>query len=85
MRFRGVMVLRLFVGSCLDMMTFCSLGVRMTSFFVSFGRLGMLVSFSRLVMLLVLSWLMGGFFLFGGFCRVGMVNTLTVNCLVGVS
>ena len=86
--FRGVVVLRLFVGSCLAVMTFCSLGVSMTSFFVSFGMLGVLFIFSWLVMLLVLSWLCGGFVLFGGFCgvgRVGVVITLTVDRVVCVS
>ena len=88
MGFRGVVVLRLFVGSCLAMMTFSSLGVSMTSFFVSFGMLGMLVIFSGLVMLLVLSWLCGWFVLFGGFCgvgRVGVVITLAINRVECVS
>ena len=88
MGFRGVVVLWLFVGSCLAMMTFSSLGVSMTSFFVSFGMLGMLVIFSGLVMLLVLSWLCGWFVLFDGFCgvgRVGVVITLAINRVECVS
>ena len=89
MGFRSSVLLRLMVGSCLAMMTFCSLGVSMTSLFVSFGMLFllvMLVSFSRLVMLLVLSWLLVFVLvLFGGLCRVWMVITLAINRLEGVS
>ena len=88
MGFRGGRVLRLMVGRCLFMMTFCSLGVSMTSFFLSFGRLGrfgMLVSFSGFLMLLVLSWLSGGLVLFGGLCGVGVVITLAIDCFEGVS
>ena len=83
------MLLRLMMGSCLAMMTFRSLGVSMTSLFVSFGMLFLLimfVSFSWLVVLLVLSWLLVFVLvLFGGLCRVWVVITLAINSLEGVS
>ena len=89
MGFRSSMFLRLMVGSCLAMMTFRSLGVSMTSLFVSFGMLFLLIMFvslSRLVVLLVLSWLLVFVLvLFGGLCRVWVVITLAINSLEGVS
>ena len=94
MGFMNGVLLCFMVRGNLCMMTFCSLGVGMTSFFVSFG---MLVSFSRLVVLLILSWLSGvliivgrlvlmcGLVLFGGLCVVGVVITMAVNRLEGMS
>ena len=88
MGFMNGVLLCFMVRSSLCMMTFCSLGVGMTSFFVSFG---MLVSFSRLVVLLILSWLsgvliiVGRLVLFGGLCVVGVVITMAVNRLEGMS
>ena len=94
MGFMNGVLLCLMVRSTLCMMTFCSLGVRMTSFFVSFG---MLVSFSGLVLLLILSRLSGvlvvmgrlvvmcRLVLFGGLCVVGVVITMAIDCFEGIS
>ena len=94
MGFMNGVLLCLMVRSTLCMMTFCSLGVRMTSFFVSFG---MLVSFSGLVVLLILSRLSGvlvvmsrlvvmcRLVLFGGLCVVGVVITMAIDCFEGIS